>query len=256
MLGIFMKRVFSENHIIAAIILIGGLFLFLDWYRVLHHTMINISPYDISRILKRIASAMVLVLVLISRDRSVSASDHRRLTVIFVMIFAGDLLLLFNINRAGIALFFATQILLVIRNLSGIRSFLSSRGKQMSKAVLIFCAVALLDFIVIRFVFKPLLAGNTMFGFIAAYSAVLSLSLYAALLAPLIGFFEMRSALFVATGMICFFLCDLTVGLRISFSDDFLRTIVTSLTWVFYLPALLLIALSGNRRAEKNAAVD
>lgn len=220
-------------------------FLSIDWYRYLHHMVIKIEPSDVSRILKRIASFLVFMFVLGTGVRSVSRKDHRMMAVIFAMIFTGDMLLLFNLNRTGMALFFITQIFLVVRNGSGILSFVSSGGKNLILAAGLSAAALMLDIAVIKFLFMPMLAGSPMLSYYIVYSTALTLSMYIALLAPFAGSFKRKNALLITAGMICFFICDLTVGVRIAAADEYLRTFATSLTWVFYLPALVCIALSG-----------
>ncbi|HNX60647.1 MAG TPA: hypothetical protein PKK43_16205, partial [Spirochaetota bacterium] len=94
-------------------------------------------------------------------------------------------------------------------------------------------------------IFHPLFSGKGMYPLIIAYSSVLGLSLVSALCVPFVGEFNPLNGIVIAAGMTMFFLCDCTVGVRMAADDPMVRTLATSLTWVFYMPALVLLALSG-----------
>ena len=78
-----------------------------------------------------------------------------------------------------------------------------------------------------------------------AYALFLAVSLWVAWLSPLVG--ALPRAGLVAAAMTIFFCCDLTVGLGGLLTGQG-ALIARSLTWVFYVPSLALLAASGRVR--------
>ncbi len=71
------------------------------------------------------------------------------------------------------------------------------------------------------------------------YGAYVILSLIVAWLASRTGFFPRANGRMIARGMTAFFLCDLSVGLGAA------TPLGTPFVWLFYTPALILLAASG-----------
>jgi hypothetical protein len=245
------RKKITITAILAVIAVLSATFYYLDWSRYLSDIVIVISPLDPARVLKRIVSLLCLILVLITGTDAHDDKDRTFMRIIFVIIFAGDMTFFFNANIAGIGIFFVTQLILVARNASGFTAFFKSSSRARLDTAAAIGIVASIDAVLVRFVLQPLLEGRQEFLFICVYMIALSASLVAALLAPRIGHFNRRSALLISLGMVCFFLCDCTVGLRIALPEGLSRTLATSLTWVFYMPALVSIALSGYRHSPR-----
>jgi hypothetical protein len=247
------RKKITFTVILTLIAALSAVFYYLDWSRYLNDIVIVISPLDPARAFKRIVSLLCLILVFITGTDAHNDKDRIFMRIIFVMIFAGDMALFFNANIAGIGIFFVTQLILVARNASGFIAFFISSSRARLDTAAAIGIVASIDAVLVRFVFLPLLEGRREFPFICVYMIALSVSLVAALLAPRIGRFNRRSALLISLGMVCFFLCDCTVGLRIALPEGLSRTLATSFTWVFYMPALVSIALSGYRPSPRRA---
>jgi len=86
-------------------------------------------------------------------------------------------------------------------------------------------------------------------AFIAAYlyGIVLSISLWAGLAANTLELLPKRNSVMVAVGMICFYCCDVLVGLDAVMEAGLPWLWANSLIWIFYIPALVLLALSCYR---------
>lgn len=244
---IYTRTVIRLSFLILIIAVLSAIFLHLDWSR--YSSGIAIDPVfsDPSRLLKRAVSLICLIMVFTTGGNKLNAHDNRLMKVIFAGIFCGDMLLLFNINGAGIVLFFLVQILLCVRHLSGFRKWMRNGegGRPVLTLILIAGSVAASVMVLHYLIFHPLFSGKGMYPLIIAYSSVLGLSLLSALCVPFVGEFNPVNGIVIAAGMTMFFLCDCTVGVRMAADDPMVRTLATSLTWVFYMPALVLLALSG-----------
>ena len=60
-----------------------------------------------------------------------------------------------------------------------------------------------------------------------------------------IGHFPKKNALFIMIGMIFFFIGDFLVGIEIITEDIYIKNILNLFLWIFYTPAVTLLALSG-----------
>lgn len=96
----------------------------------------------------------------------------------------------------------------------------------------------------------PRTGFNDTFIILAIYFCFKCTSVLASFAAIVIGKMPRFNAILVATAMVSFFLCDHTVtgNLLLGQETEKVPYIVTSsLTWMFYGPALTLLALSGYR---------
>jgi hypothetical protein len=62
-----------------------------------------------------------------------------------------------------------------------------------------------------------------------------------------VGYFPRTNAMLIAIGATCFFVGDYLVGFNLSLEPTMARATTLFLTWVFYAPAIALLALSGYR---------
>ena len=241
------RTVIRLSIFLTVIAMLSAIFLRLDWSRFSAGIAIDPVFTDTSRILKRAVSLICLLMVFTTGRDSVKSSDNRLMRLIFAGIFCGDMLLLFNVNIAGIVLFFLVQILLFIRHISGFGTWVKrgERGRPVLTFVLITGSVIAAVLILHYLIFHPLFTGKDIYPLVVAYSSVLGLSLVSALCVPFTGKFHPLNGIVIAFGMTMFFLCDCTVGVRMAADDPMVRTLATSLTWVFYMPALVSLALSG-----------
>jgi hypothetical protein len=76
------------------------------------------------------------------------------------------------------------------------------------------------------------------------YGIILSISLWAGLTSYILGLFPYKNSSMIAIGMLCFYFCDISVGLDGLLGSGTAWVFATSLTWIFYTPAITLLALS------------
>jgi hypothetical protein len=79
------------------------------------------------------------------------------------------------------------------------------------------------------------------------YLIILSASLWSGLASNILGLLPLRNSKMVAIGMISFFCCDVFVGLDAVMEAGLPWLLANSIIWVFYIPALVLLALSCYR---------
>lgn len=224
----------------------------IDWSRLLclsSETFINVSP--ISNILKFCIVSLATGLAFFAYKKGIDACDERRFRLIFSLILIADIC--FFINEVlsimiGIFVFMFAQICLIKRNLTGIKDI-----ADFNKTHLI---VVLLISYLIFVILAPLnlaslmtLGVNILTIEIILYSFFLGFSVISALVSFLvIKKLPLYNRLLMLIGLVFFFICDLTVmGTLLSYKNGVINIFTTSSTWMFYAPALLLIALSAYR---------
>lgn len=142
-----------------------------------------------------------------------------------------------------ILLFAIVQGLLTHRSLSGWRT---ARLGQHAGGILAVTAIV------------TILLGTTVFGVycvqgftpllvvICLYVSLLAVSVTAAWTSRLIGHVPRANANLMTAGMVCFLLCDMTVAGNLVLPTTSTAYVITSsLTWVLYTPALVLLAASA-----------
>ena len=223
----------------------------LDWSRLLSFEVTGRwEEYLLSRRIKLLLSATVTLLVWTTGRAALSDRDRRLMRGAFGAVVSADIAFFLNNYHIGIGVFSIAQVLLIIRNASGMMT-LARRGWSAKVARLLFVAVivGVVDFLLLKVLFVPH-AANPMFPVIAVYSLLLCCSLWAGIACAIIGFFPEVNSRLVAVGVGMLYLGDLTVGLNLILPHDTSYIISTSLTWFFYLPAITLLALSGYRWNE------
>ena len=217
-----------------------------DWRRLL----LAAGPWKVSVVSNSMKFLVMLATVLFSffsGGKGINKGDERRFQVIYGLIFVADCC--FFMERLetvvlGIGVFMVVQLLLIRRNYSS-SSIPSDRTKQV--------AVALLAYLY----FVPLAAMNVLFFLVLGLNilqieiAVYSVLLYCSVMTSLLclvsrnAVIPFNNALLMFLGLTFFCVCDLTVmGTLLQDPESIGSVFTTSLTWMFYGPALALIALS------------
>ncbi len=234
--------------LIQLIIMLSLVFITLDWLRYFYPAdQVFRIQAALSRNLKLTVSLTTLIMVWIAARESIGRDDNILLRLIFIFILAGDASVLYGITLPGICLFVAVQVLLILRNGSGFTEFMKSGRWTQHKTWIAACAcgivilVAFVDAVILR----RFLAGTPLFPAIVAYSIILGLSLFVAWMTWPAKFFDTANSRLIIAGMTFFFACDITVGIDIGVAHGTVKTIASSLTWMFYSPALVLLCLSG-----------
>lgn len=195
-----------------------------------------------------------LLVFVIGKD-GLSQKDRNRLRLMAVLVMIADVMLLMGKTAVGIVVFAAVQSVLMRRNsryfLQGFRQAGDSR-----RALLVTTGTVLLVWTLLLqiFVFYPLLQGNALQWVIIGYALFVSASAWVAIANRLLKLFPRPNSTMVAIGMLCFLLCDLNVGLLLSLPEGVPRLLAESFIWVFYTPALTLLALSGYRYSKDRSA--
>lgn len=89
---------------------------------------------------------------------------------------------------------------------------------------------------------------------VLVYAPTLFCSLFVACRASKRGFFPEKNAFLIMLGMICFTCCDILTGVSLLTGEDhstreIIAAVSNNFIWLFYVPAIMTLALSGYRRA-------
>ena len=233
--------------IIAIIIFLFGGYIVLDWFQFIRKIADYKHPeIPYVRATKVAVSFLAAILVFIIGKDGFNERDTIMLVIAYAIIFIGDLFLVFDINLIGIAVFASSHIFFILRNGSGITRYIKD-GSSINRLYDIVSAVIIIGVVitVLWVFFYPRLEGNAFFYVLLGYGLFLGVSLWTAWAALRIGFMPGHNALLAAIGITCFFISDLLVGVHFATEPGDTQLIARYTTWIFYTPALVLIALSG-----------
>lgn len=163
----------------------------------------------------------------------------------FISACLGEAAFALNLRFFGLIMFFICQALLIIRNSRGICSALrhaSVLHKKRLYAVSIFILFVYAGSItyVSRFI-----GFNAVTAAVYLYWSILNLSLLSAVACCTLRLLPERNAVMTCAGVFCFYCCDVLVGLDVVLEPGLPWLLANSFIWVFYIPALLLLALSS-----------
>ena len=234
--------------IFSLILLLCSSYITIDWTSfIFTNSKVNLCTLKYSEIAKLSVSFLCACIVFLIGNDGYNKHETNALKNAFIAIFIGDLLFFFNFEYMAGVVFCIAHVLLIVRNAAGMKAFFRNKGLESEKAkvALIFSGSLLLYISVIMFIFYPKLQGKEILYLVMGYSLLLCISLWIAWSSIIVGYIPAVNALITALGISFFFLCDLTVGINFLFNEGFLKTIAPYITWTFYTPALVLIALSG-----------
>lgn len=202
------------------------------------------SSYSI--ISSRFFTFLCVLLVWITGKDNLDKKDSLKMKLIFLIIFAGDMLMYYSKTIEGISVYAAAQILLTVRNSKGLWTTLHRNEFKSKLKLLVFLgfSFALFTIVLMSTAGRTLLQG-TMFYFSVVYLVLLLISLWAAAANYLLNLFPKYNSNVLLFGMILFFISDLFTGFSVGFKTGFNWLICDSFTWVFFPMAILLVALSG-----------
>jgi len=229
--------------------------MWLDWSRLFQFSAGGqTEELLLSRSLKLCLSFTVSLLVWTCGSARLSVRDGMILSVVFAFFFIADIFFFLNNYIAGISAFTLAQICFIIRNSPGLSGLFApgSAGKNILRLIMITSVVIVVNGAIVFFVFLPH-AANPMFPIIVGYSFFLCCSLCAGLATSLTRHFPSVNTRLIILGVTLLYLGDLTVGLNIILPRSRGYIISTSLTWFFYLPALVMFALSGYRTVKQSS---
>ncbi len=248
--------------LLGLILILAANFLTFDWTQY-YFDLVRISDPELmyTRITKTLTSFLIFLLALSVSDDGINEVDPRKLRRAFIAIFAGDLMFLMDeihpaFDYVAILFFLGGQVLLVLRNGQGLRAYFrrkSSTG-QYAGDILLGLAIVLGTGLLFGFTLFEHLQGTPLLYIIAVYALFLDLSLWTGWMSLRAGYFPRTNALLIAIGATCFFVGDYLVGFNLSLEPSPQRATTLFLTWVFYAPAITLLALSGYRWSKKPTA--
>ena len=188
-----------------------------------------------------------IIVFLIGKD-GLNKKDTKTLKIIYIFIILSDIsLALGDTAFIGIIMFGVVQISLITRNGVGIFEKLNSLNYRPLRSVQFINTILgtiLLVLIALDFVYSVGVSNKLLYLMIF-YGSLLCLSLWTAVMNHIIGIFPRINSLLVSIGMTFFLFCDLSVGFSLILERGNYWIIADSLNWIFYTPAILLIALSG-----------
>ena len=204
--------------------------------------------YDIfpGALLKRICVIIAAIIAWSAGRDGLSPRDNRLMKAAFIFAVFGETAFLFRERAIGVGMFALCQTLLIIRNSTGLGYKLTRAGSRQIRRL------AVSGIIIIISVIFPFLSGylfktDITLNIVYLYGIILSISLWAGLACNILGLLPQVNAGMAAWGMICFFCCDVLVGLDAVLEAGLPWLLANSFIWIFYIPALVLLALSCYR---------
>ncbi|MCX7727226.1 MAG: hypothetical protein N2053_10315 [Chitinispirillaceae bacterium] len=246
------KRLYIYGFL-AIITILWFVILVFDWSRLfLYSTTLNAAESLISKSLKLLLSFIVALFVWIKKSNlCINPKDITFLRITFLLFFIAEIFFYIKNPYIGIGIFSLAQLIFTIRNSSGIVIFFKSKSfhKEIPKIILITLVVFLVSIVILWKVLLPN-SSNPLLTIMIVYGFFLSISTLVGLLTPVIGYFPSVNSTLIAIGSILFYIGDITVGLNLLLPLGIGYIISSSLTWVFYLPAIVIFSLSGYKWKE------
>lgn len=206
---------------------------------------------DLAKLIVIILSATLIFII--GKD-GLSSIDTTKLKLIYIFIILADFSLVMLENAyLGIFLFALVQVGLIFRNGSGILVKFKNGELKLLRSKLFINTIlsTIFGLVVILNLFSSLLKDQLLLYFMVSYALILSISLWTAIANPILGLFPRLNSILISIGMILFVLCDLNVGLSFALKLGTGKIIADSIVWIFYTPALTLVALSGYNYHQK-----
>lgn len=218
-------------------------FIVLDFSRFINYDF----SYDIypSAVLKRICVILAaLAAWSVGRD-GLNPTDSRQMKAAFLFVIAGETAFFPGERAIGIGMFGVCHLLLIIRNSAGLLRRLPHAGirKQLVLTAMFLLMAGLLSIFIGQY--GKLAGKNDLSASVIFYSIILSASLWTAMACFILRLLPPINSRLAAAGVLCFFCCDVLVGLDAVLQPGIPWLLANSFIWVFYIPALTLLALSS-----------
>ncbi len=214
------------------------------------------SSSDFQNIAKFVVTSIATLLALLIGRNSISTRDRFFVQASFIMILCADFCfkILYNYSgifedresfiTIGIGFFFLAQMIFIYRHTRANDSDWSFPW--------IFCIPVSVIFSMAFLAYFHVLESLLLMAVIA-YAPTLCCSLYVACRTSKLDLFPKENAFRIMFGMICFTCCDLLTGLSLLTGADhstreILAVVSNNFIWLFYVPAIISLALSGYRR--------
>jgi hypothetical protein len=238
---------------VGLVLFVTGSFISVDWVNYFTGSTVNYAAYA-----KPAVSTLCAVIAFLAWRSNLGKRDFWLLAATFICIVIVDVTMsiyVYSANKAfgasifyvGAALSIVAHILLVIRHAKGFK-FLTEKSSLLSR--LGFPLAFFLPVIIIFIILSPFLMKVGQFVPSLIYALILTTSLWVAWEAFRHHLFPRANAWLLALGVTFWFGCEL-VGVVHNIEIGALSDLAMNLTWHFYMPAILLLALSGQRYSAK-----
>lgn len=223
-------------------VLITAFTMFLDFSRFFGlYSLYELYPVHI---LKRICVVLAAAIVCLAGGDSFDKRGYRLLQYAFAAICTGEALFLLDKLELGILAFGICQTTLIIRHGKSLKAKLSEASSAQRARLLILSALIISALLLALILAKSESTQPSLKYTAMLYWFILNLSLWTGLANYILGLFPKTNSKLVAVGMLCFYACDILVGLDAVLTIGTPWMFANSFIWVFYTPALFLLALS------------
>lgn len=247
--------------ICGAALFAAGTYISADWLVYYFGTVCGIQAVDgfsaYQTAAKFSVTCMSCAIALLTGKDGIGRKDSILLAAAFCGIFIADIFMVLLCGYVpgdispyqvtGIIFFMIVQTLFSIRHSRNISYFLRRNVNEKRKNIIPDILVLLLC-IAIPAVIVLYVKSEKTTPVMLVYGAFLIFSVYSGWMTFCRGFFPKRNCLLIAIGLTLFFCCDVNVGL----SAILPQSVAHNLVWIFYTPALLLLAFSGYGSTEIN----
>ena len=247
------------SYLVVLVAILFVMFFVRDWY-VLYQcgavqACLEISS-DFQNVTKFVVTSIATLLAFLIGKHAISKRDRFFVQTAFVLMFCADFCfkILYNyfgnaLNREnfitfGIVFFFMAQMVFIYRH---------TRINDSDRSFpWIFCIPVAVIFSMVVLAQLHILESFLLMA-ILVYAPTLFCSLAVACRAPRRKFFPKENARRIMFGIIYFSCCDIMTGISLLSGADYstreiLAAVANNFIWLFYVPAILFLALSGYRR--------
>ncbi len=238
--------------IVSVILFITGSFISVDWLNALQSLNSKYPAF-----VKPLVSLLCLILILLSYRWRLHDRDFRQLLFAFLCILVVDISMSIYVYAEpgvdtsvifliGAALSIVAHIILIVRHAKGFKFLrVTPSGKAISPwKNLLFSLYFFVPVIALLIILSPMLIKVNQFIPSLAYALILTASLWIAWEVVRRKMFPEVNSWLIAAGVTSWFITEV-VGVVHNIQIGFLSDISVPLTWHFYMPAILLLALSG-----------
>jgi len=238
--------------IISVILFVTGSFIAVDWLNALQSLNSKYPAY-----VKPLVSLLCLVLVILSFRWRLNNRDFKQLLLSFLCILIVDISMSIYVYAdpdvdtsiiflVGAALSIVAHIILIIRHAKSFKFMRTTlTGKTCSPwKNLLFPLYFFVPVVALLVFLSPMLIKVNQFLPSLAYALILTVSLWVAWEVVRRKMFPPVNSWLIAAGVTSWFVTEV-VGVVHNIQIGFLSDISVPLTWHFYMPAILLLALSG-----------
>jgi hypothetical protein len=186
-----------------------------------------------------------IITIIIGRNGHDLVDTRMLQSGLFLTACADYCLLISNKYILGVLIFCIVQIIYVFRYTRDLKS----KAKIFSAILIIYVVLSITIFTTIKTgSFDLRLTLICLF-----YGCLITMSLITGIRTLKTNYFPLYSSIMISIGMILFFMCDVNVALFniLQSSGSYFAYISGFLMWMFYLPAQVLLALSGYKHNDK-----